>query len=165
MAELSKIQWTDNTFSPWWGCARVSPACAHCYADDLAQTLGTQRLASQGRPTAGHQSLVMWDHLLVPYYGNGVARHVSEPVGTVTTRDRWSLVSSLDDIDILEVLFRMLEPHEIGRAMAFIPDYLVVGNKRQKVRQFGNAVTPPAAEVIVSALVEAITGEDLERAA
>ncbi len=24
------------TFNPWIGCARVSPACAHCYADTLA---------------------------------------------------------------------------------------------------------------------------------
>lgn len=115
---------------------------------------------------AGQQALVDWQNLLVPYYGNGVARHVLEPVGTMTTRDRWSLVSgNVADIDIAEVLFRMLEPHEIARAMAFIPDYQVVGNKRQRVRQLGNAVTPPVAEVLVSALVEAITGEDMERAA
>ena len=29
----SKIEWTDHTFSPWWGCAKVSPGCAHCYAE------------------------------------------------------------------------------------------------------------------------------------
>jgi len=56
-------------------------------------------------------------------------------------------------------LFRMLEPHEIGAAMAFHAGYQVVGSKRVKVRQYGNAVTPPVAEVIISALVEAITGE------
>jgi len=31
------IQWCDETFNPWWGCERVSPACAHCYADDTAK--------------------------------------------------------------------------------------------------------------------------------
>ena len=46
--------------------------------------------------------------------------------------------------------------------MAFTPDYIVLGNKRQRVRQYGNAVTPPVAEVLMSALVEAITGQDLE---
>lgn len=115
--------------------------------------------------TAGHQSLVTWEHLLIPYYGNGTARRVSEPVGTVTTRDRWSLVSGTDKVVIAEVLFRMLEPYEIGKAMAFTDGYKVVGNRRQRVRMYGNAVTPPVAEVIVSALVEAITGEDLETAA
>jgi protein gp37 len=31
------IEWTDKTFNPWLGCSRVSPACAHCYADTLAR--------------------------------------------------------------------------------------------------------------------------------
>jgi DNA (cytosine-5)-methyltransferase 1 len=57
----------------------------------------------------------------------------------------------------------MLEPHEIGRAMSFADDYIVLGNKREKVRQYGNAVTPNAAEVLVCALVEAITGEEIDR--
>lgn len=29
----SRIEWTDDTVSPWWGCAKVSPACMHCYAE------------------------------------------------------------------------------------------------------------------------------------
>jgi len=40
MAERTAIQWTDATFNPWWGCERVSPACAHCYADVLARRYG-----------------------------------------------------------------------------------------------------------------------------
>lgn len=111
--------------------------------------------------TMGHQSLVTWEHLLVPYYGNGSARSVREPVGTLSTRDRYALVRG--DVDIEDVLFRMLEPHEIGRAMSFADTYVVLGNKRERVRQYGNAVTPNCAEVIVAALVEAITGEDIAR--
>ena len=113
--------------------------------------------------TAGHQSVVTWESLLVPYWGKGNARPVDEPIGTLTTRDKYAVVNSLADFDLDDVLFRMLEPHEIGRAMAFGQDYTVLGNKREKVRQYGNAVTPPVAEVIVSALVEAITGQDLDR--
>jgi DNA (cytosine-5)-methyltransferase 1 len=113
--------------------------------------------------TAGHQSLVTWEHLLVPYYGNGTARTVREPIGTLSTRDRYALVRG--EVNVEDVLFRMLEPHEIGRAMSFAGSYRVVGSKRDRVRQYGNAVTPNAAEVIVCALVEAITGEALERVA
>lgn len=36
MSENSKIQWCDHTFNPWWGCAKISPACDHCYAEPLA---------------------------------------------------------------------------------------------------------------------------------
>lgn len=111
--------------------------------------------------TAGHQSLLTWEHMLVPYYGNGAPRSVNDPIGALTTRDRYALVRG--EVDIDDVLFRMLEPHEIGRAMSFADEYVVLGNKREKVRQYGNAVTPNAAEVLVCALVEAVTGEELSR--
>ncbi|MFC5027873.1 DNA cytosine methyltransferase [Streptomyces sp. DSM 41987] len=101
------------------------------------------------------------DHLLVPYYRTGMAKTVAEPIGTLSTRDRFALVRTAVDLD--SVLFRMLEPAEIGRAMAFRDSYMVLGTKREKVRQYGNAVTPPVAEVLLSALVEAVTGTDLDR--
>ncbi|MFJ7909823.1 DNA cytosine methyltransferase [Kitasatospora sp. NPDC096204] len=101
-----------------------------------------------------------WSSLLLPYYGNTTARPVAEPVGALTTRDRYALVRG-HQVPVEEVLFRMLEPGEIGRAMAFPRQYTVLGNKREKVRQYGNAVTPPVAEILVSALVEAVTGHDL----
>lgn len=36
MAENSKIEWCDHTVNFWWGCSKVSPACAHCYAEGQA---------------------------------------------------------------------------------------------------------------------------------
>lgn len=36
MAENSKIEWTHHTINFWWGCAKVSPACANCYAEGQA---------------------------------------------------------------------------------------------------------------------------------
>ncbi|MFE0460746.1 DNA cytosine methyltransferase [Kitasatospora sp. NPDC058965] len=101
-----------------------------------------------------------WASLLLPYYSNGTARPVGEPVGALTTRDRYALVRG-SEVAVEDVLFRMLEPGEIGGAMAFPGGYTVLGNKREQVRQYGNAVTPPVAEVLVSALVEAVTGCDL----
>jgi DNA (cytosine-5)-methyltransferase 1 len=98
-------------------------------------------------------------------YDTGGLRTVLDSLPTQTTVQGDALLEWAADLPSVEdVLFRMLEPHEIGAGMAFRPDYRVLGNRRERVRQFGNAVTPPAAEVIVSALVEAITGESLERA-
>ena len=31
----TKIEWCDHTFNPWIGCTKVSPACDHCYAENL----------------------------------------------------------------------------------------------------------------------------------
>lgn len=124
----------------------------------------------------GKQSLLTWaTQLLVPYYGaTESAQPAAEPVGTLTTRDRYGLaqldhpndlhLDDLDGFDLNDVRFRMLEKHEIRRAMGFEDTYLVSAkSKRVIVRLYGNAVTPPAAEVIVSALVETITGEPLPR--
>ncbi|WP_343302878.1 phage Gp37/Gp68 family protein [Chitinophaga niabensis] len=33
--ENSKIEWTDHTFNPWWGCMKVSEGCKNCYAETL----------------------------------------------------------------------------------------------------------------------------------
>jgi protein gp37 len=44
MGQNSAIEWTDHTFNPWWGCTRVSPACAHCYAETLARRTGSAQL-------------------------------------------------------------------------------------------------------------------------
>lgn len=35
MADSTEIAWTDSTFNPWWGCAKISPGCANCYAEAL----------------------------------------------------------------------------------------------------------------------------------
>jgi DNA (cytosine-5)-methyltransferase 1 len=108
------------------------------------------------------QSLIRWDHLLVAYYGTGTAHPVCEPAGTVTTVDRNALIGV--DVAVNDCTFRMLEPHEIQAAMAFLPDYQVLGNKREQVRQLGNAVTPPAARDLIAALVESITGQAIDTA-
>lgn len=40
MGKNSKIEWTDHTFNPWWGCTKVSEACKHCYAEAWSKRVG-----------------------------------------------------------------------------------------------------------------------------
>jgi protein gp37 len=42
MGKNSKIEWTNHTFNPWWGCVRVSAACKHCYAEAWAKRVGSK---------------------------------------------------------------------------------------------------------------------------
>jgi protein gp37 len=37
MADNSKIEWTEATWNPVTGCHKVSPGCAHCYAETFAE--------------------------------------------------------------------------------------------------------------------------------
>ncbi|MER6112405.1 DNA cytosine methyltransferase [Streptomyces hirsutus] len=100
--------------------------------------------------------------LVVPYYGAGRARPVDRPIGTLSTIDRYALLEQQARVE--DCTLRMLQVPEISRAMSFDPDHQVLGTKREATRLLGNAVTPPASEVLMSAVVEAVTGEDLEPA-
>jgi len=133
------------------------------------------RLASEALATVtasgNHHGLVVpdaagdaWSAWAALYAYDAGVRDIGRPLPTQTTLEGDALLTGvLPSVD--DCLFRMLEPHEILAGMAFFADYVVLGNRRERVRQAGNAVTPPAAEVIVSALVECITGEALEDAA
>lgn len=40
MSDKSAIAWTDSTWNPVTGCSKVSPGCAHCYAETLCRRFG-----------------------------------------------------------------------------------------------------------------------------
>ncbi len=37
MADHSRIEWTDATWNPIRGCTKISPGCAHCYAETFSE--------------------------------------------------------------------------------------------------------------------------------
>lgn len=42
--KTTKIEWTDSTWNPITGCTKISPGCAHCYAEVM-----TRRLKAMGQ--------------------------------------------------------------------------------------------------------------------
>lgn len=48
VAETTGISWCDATFNPWVGCSKVSPGCAHCYAETLVTGSGPRQLNRPG---------------------------------------------------------------------------------------------------------------------
>ena len=51
MASESKIEWTESTWNPVRGCARVSEGCRLCYAERIAQRFAGKGLAYEGLAT------------------------------------------------------------------------------------------------------------------
>ncbi|MEZ6097252.1 MAG: DUF5131 family protein [Pirellulaceae bacterium] len=50
MAEKTAIAWTDKTFNPWMGCAKVSEGCRNCYALTLTKNrMGLQVFGNNPR--------------------------------------------------------------------------------------------------------------------
>ena len=39
MSTQSRIEWTEQTWNPAVGCSKVSPGCAHCYAEVMSRRL------------------------------------------------------------------------------------------------------------------------------
>jgi len=45
------ISWTDETYNPWRGCAKISPGCSHCYAEGTAKHWTDPKLKIWGKNT------------------------------------------------------------------------------------------------------------------
>lgn len=44
MSTQTSIEWTEQTWNPTVGCSKVSPGCAHCYAEAMAKRLQAMRV-------------------------------------------------------------------------------------------------------------------------
>lgn len=77
---------------------------------------------------------------IIVYYGSDYAggwQKIDVPLRTITTVDRFGLVTWKDEVPYL----RMLQPTELLRAMSSGNDHvLTVGNRRQQVKLCGNGV-------------------------
>jgi len=80
MSEQTGIQWTDATWNPVRGCTKVSPGCAHCYAETFAERF---------RGVKGHPYEQGFDLRLVP-------EKLDEPLHW--TKPRRVFVNSMSDL-------------------------------------------------------------------
>ena len=96
---------------------------------------------------------------LVKYFSTGAAKSVKEPLDTVTTKDRFALVTIHgEDYIITDIKMRMLQPRELFNAQGFPSDYIIDHDadghpyaKSKQVARCGNAVTPQVPAALVRA--------------
>jgi DNA (cytosine-5)-methyltransferase 1 len=96
---------------------------------------------------------------LVQYNGSSDVVSVENPLPTQTGTDRFGLVEPLvfqgqdGKVYMLDILFRMLQPRELARAMSFPEDYQFQGTREEVVKQIGNAVPVRTAKALCEALL------------
>lgn len=95
--------------------------------------------ATMARILGGFKTYGRMTPLIAKYYGTGIAKPVDHALDTITTRDRFALVEPITRRGVRDVLLRMLQPHELARAMGFRSDYWFSGKRAEKVFQLGNA--------------------------
>lgn len=94
---------------------------------------------------------------LVSYYGERHGTHgLEEALPTVPGMALHYIAQPGEVPDVDDCGFRMLQPHEVGAAMAFPDTYVVKGNQRQKIKQYGNAVTPPAMRMLMERCLDTL---------
>jgi protein gp37 len=60
VADRSAIEWTEATWNPITGCDKVSPGCAHCYAETFAE----RWRGTRGHPYEQGFELKLWPNRL-----------------------------------------------------------------------------------------------------
>lgn len=132
-----------STPGPWASRPLYRPGRA---GDTLARAERAMRALGRGVP------------FLIVYYGSdgsGGWQPLGRPLRTVTTLDRFGLVTWEGDTPML----RMLQVPELQRAMGLDAGFVLpLGSRRDRIRLLGNGVCPP----VMRAVVRALTGSRVD---
>lgn len=123
MSDKSAIQWTEATWNPVTGCTKVSPGCAHCYAETL-----TKRYA--GRPG--------WPETFEPWVpGNDTVRVHPERLAIPLSwrKPRLVFVNSMSDLFHEEVSDEFI--NQVFAVMALAPQHTfqVLTKRPERMRE------------------------------
>ena len=129
---------TASSRSPF---ALISPSLVH--------------LSNGERPDRSEQ---VWA-FLSQYNGTSIGAQLNLPMPTVTTKDRFALVTVRgEQFRIADIGMRMLTPRELANGQGFPRDYIIdrgpngkTLSKTAQVRCIGNSVCPDVAEALVRA--------------
>lgn len=140
---------------------------AHDHNSLITAHILTMRNNMDGQPadeplatiTAGGSHHAEVQAFLVKYFSTGAPKPVDSPLDTVTTKDRFALVTIHgEEYIITDIKMRMLQPRELFNAQGFPADYIIDHDdsgkpypKSKQTARCGNAVTPPVPAALVRA--------------
>ena len=103
---------------------------------------------------------------IIEYYSKGRIRELDEPLGGLTTKERFGLVIDPEKTNstINDWTLRMLTSEEAAGAMGFPnirlgaeKNYKIIGSNATKHKLIGQAVSPPVMKAIVERIVTALS--------
>lgn len=163
MAENSGISWTDHTFNPWIGCTNVSPACDHCYAENLATNrlgVGWGNDAERRRTAPANWSKVRrWNNKADAFkaehgryprvFAASLADIFDNKVDPAWRADFWALVKECTKLQWLIVTKRIgnvrkMLPADWGLGYRNVVLIITVANQKEADRDIPHLVSTPA---------------------
>ena len=120
--------------------------------------------------TAGGGHFAEVRAFLIKYYGQGEGQKLDNPLHTITTKDRFGLITVAGaEYQIVDIGMRMLTPRELFRAQGFSDDYIIEHDDKGKpypksaqVARCGNAVPPQLPAALVKANLPELCGKMVE---
>lgn len=135
----------------------VSAFIAKHYGDECSKNGSSLVKQLSTRETVNHNTSVT--AFLTKYYGSDIGQSLDNPLHTITTKDRFGLVTLYgEEYRIVDIGMRMLQPHELYAAQGFPTNYLFNHYndgrkipKYEQVKRVGNSVPPDLPEALVRA--------------
>lgn len=116
---------------------------------------GDERFHSVNDPMKTITQVDAWgfvEPFLVKFKNNQDGQSIDDPLQTLTTKDCFGLcIPQLGAV--IDIRFRMLQPHELSAAMGFPKHYVFTGTRESKVKQIGNAVPVNTAKALCKAVL------------
>ena len=116
MSASSSIEWTDATWNPVRGCTKISPGCAHCYAETFAERF---------RGVPGHPYEQGFDLRLVP-------EKLAEPLGWPTPKSIF--VNSMSDLFHADIPDEYIQQVVRVMTLAHWHTYQVLTKRHERLR-------------------------------
>lgn len=115
---------------------------------------GRHRSVNEPLPTVTTKNgLGLVQPYITKYYGTAKsASSIDEPLDTITTKERFGLVVPQHHGRKVDILFRMLQPHELAAAQS-LGHFKFTGTKSEVTAQIGNAVPRKLASALVRSLL------------
>jgi DNA (cytosine-5)-methyltransferase 1 len=109
---------------------------------------GTKPIGAQ----TTHDRFSVVQPLVLGQQGGAACRPISEPCPTIACGGAIrGIFPQLADGRIIDIRMRMLRPDELAAAHSFPKDYIITGNRSQKVKQIGNSVPVRTAKAMCAA--------------
>lgn len=120
-------------------------------------TINVEDLIKNGVTEEIVQKCTWVSEFIIEYYAGGTGHTVNEPLRTITTKDRFALITVLgNEYVILDIFLRMLNAEELKLAQGFPKDYVIDRDYKwntypisERVKRIGNSVVPVMAKVLV----------------
>jgi len=143
MSQDSKIEWTNATWNPVRGCTKISPGCAHCYAETFAE---------RWRGVKGHPYEQGFDLRLVP-------EKLTEPLKW--RNPKLIFVNSMSDLFQADVPFDYVDRVFAVMALAHWHTFQVLTKRADLMREY---MQHPSRKRLIAMAVMAISNQLAEEA-